>query len=181
MLMDSSRSLVLLVDVQEKLTPLVQDAKALVEACLWVKQVAAQLGIPVLITEQYPKGLGHTVPELSDQTRSPEKTHFSCMADTSIQKHIGDYERDQLILVGIEAHVCVMQTALQAKEQGFDVFVVADAISSRFALDKELALARMQQQGIVIVSREMLLFEWIRTSQHPDFKALSKAFLRTSK
>lgn len=179
MLMDSSRSLVLLVDVQEKLSPLVQDAKALVDACAWVKRLADQLGIPVLITEQYPKGLGHTVAALREQTQAPEKMHFSCLADAHIQKQIGEYERDQLILVGIEAHVCVMQTALQAKEQGYEVFVVADAISSRFPLDKELALARMQQQGIVLVGREMLLFEWLRTSQHPDFKTLSKAFLRS--
>lgn len=180
MLMDSSRSLVLLIDVQEKLSPLVQDAHDLIDACLWVKNLAAQLGVPVLVTEQYPQGLGHTVLKLQEKTPVPAKKHFSCLADSCIQKQIDAFERDQLILVGIEAHVCVMQTALQAKEQGYEVYVVADAISSRFSLDKDLAIARMRQQGIVIVSREMLVFEWLRTSEHMHFKTVSKAFLRSS-
>lgn len=181
MLMDVSRSLFLLIDAQEKLIPHVCNDKMLVENCRWLLQVAEKMDVPILASEQYPQGLGATVPELksllSPQVVS-EKLHFSCVEDSNCLHQLMSTAREQIIIAGIEAHVCVLQTAMGLLHLDKQVFVVADAISSRDANDYEMAIARMRAAGVQIVTKEMVLFEWLHQAGTDKFRQMSKAFLQ---
>ena len=181
MLLDPKNSCLLVVDVQEKLVHAVHESTQLIKNCLWLLNVANRLRIPILISEQYPRGLGRTLPELLSLVPAEqvmEKVHFSCTASPSCAPFLEKVAVRQFVLIGIESHVCVLQTAIGLLEAGHQVFVVADAVSSRSVQDKELALARMRALGIQIVSREMLLFEWVQQAGTPEFKQLSKDFLQ---
>ncbi len=181
MLIAPDKALLLVVDIQEKLVPAVCQAEQLVKQTRWLMEIAAFLNIPTLVSEQYPKGLGHTVTDLAELT-TPEqvidKLHFSCAADASCLERIRQQQRQQIIICGMEAHVCVLQTAIGLHQQGFEVFVVGDLISSRNDADKQLAIARLQQLQIQIVSREMVAFEWMEKSGTDSFKTISKNYLR---
>jgi nicotinamidase-related amidase len=183
MLMNKDESCLVLVDVQEKFIPVIHEQQLLVANCQWLLKLAKELAVPTIASEQYPKGIGPTIPPLKALI-SPEnfviKAAFSCTTDAECQTKINASNKAQIILAGIEAHVCILQTAFGLKEQGKQVFVVADAISSRDRKDKELAIARMQTAGINIVSKEMVFFEWLHTSAHPRFKELSKKFIVAS-
>ena len=141
-------------------------------------QSAKTLSIPVLATEQYPKGLGPTEPEivelLPDNTLIFEKTCFSCTGSEQLLKQLKEGGRKQVILVGIEAHVCVLQTAILLIEQGYHVFVVADGICSRHRDNYEASLNRMSRAGVTICNAESVLFEWLRDAKHEHFKELSR-------
>lgn len=181
MLLVRENSAVVLIDVQEKLTPLVLHHEVLVERCQWLLKLAQQMNVPIVVSEQYTKGLGVTVEALRqdvDVVNCFEKIHFSCASDTQGLTYLKALQRKQLILMGIEAHVCVMQSALELLEQGFEVFVVVDAISSRKALDMKYALKRMHSAGVHLITTEMVFFEWLRRAGTPEFKSLSKAFLQ---
>ncbi len=140
-------------------------------------QSAKTLCIPVLSTEQYPEGLGPTEPEivelLPDNTLRFEKTCFSCTGARQFLKHLKEDGRKQVILVGIEAHVCVLQTAIQLIAEGYHVFVVADGICSRQRENYEASLNRMSRAGVTICNTESVLFEWLRDAKHEHFKKLS--------
>jgi nicotinamidase-related amidase len=181
MLLQAVDSCLLLIDVQEKLTPLIYESEALIKNCDWMMRLAQRLQVPTLVSEHYPKGLGFTVKPLNSLAPAEnfmEKVHFSCVADKACLSKIKFAEKNQIILIGIEAHVCVLQTAIGLKEQGKQVFVVADAVGSRDLQDKKLALKRMRQLGIQIISKEMAFFEWIHQAGTPEFKQLSKEFLQ---
>lgn len=181
MLIDPKNSCLLVVDVQEKLVHAVHDSAQLINNCLWLLNVANRLQIPTLISEQYPRGLGKTIPELLSLVPTKqvmEKVHFSCAASLSCSALLEKVAVRQFVLIGIESHVCVLQTAIGLLEAGYQVFVVADAVSSRSAQDKELALARMRALGVQIVSREMVFFEWVQQAGTAEFKQLSKDFLQ---
>lgn len=181
MLMDSARSVLLLVDVQERLVPAVLDHEQVVANCAWLARVAADLGVPVLASEQYPAGLGHTVPALGkylDGRSLMEKVHFSCASEAGCRERLDDLDRDHVVLAGMEAHVCVLQTALELMDSGRSVFVVAEAVSSRRARSVELALDRMRQAGVWVVNREMVAFEWLRRAGTEQFRSVSKGYLR---
>jgi nicotinamidase-related amidase len=181
MLLKADQSCVLLVDVQEKLIPTIYEYQRLIANCQWLLSIAHELRIIRAASEQYPKGLGGTVAVLKEfvpNSHVMTKTTFSCAADPACLESICALNKDHVVIAGIEAHVCVLQTAIGLTENGKKVFVVADAVSSRNPNDKELALARMRQSGIEIVSKEMVLFEWLGSSTHPRFKELSKKFLR---
>lgn len=181
MLIQANHSAVMLVDVQEKLFPLVIDAPQIEKNCRWLLQIAQYLKIPIVTTEQYPKGLGHTVTGLSEFSSSETtfaKTCFSGSADQTIAQKLFELNRNQWVLLGIEAHVCILQTALGLRAQGNEVFVVEDCIGSRNAHDKSLALERMKQHGVNIVSREMVVFEWLHQSGTAEFKHISEAFIK---
>lgn len=181
MLMNQEESCLVLVDVQEKLTPHVQGSEALIERCLWLRNLALSRGVPVLFSEQYPSGLGSTIQPLLaglEVIDKIEKVYFSCMQSPNFVERLQQLKKSHYILAGIETHVCVMQTALEMHEAGLRVFVVADAISSRSLIDHKYGIKRMKQEGITFVTAEMVLFEWIRKAGTADFKALSKAFLR---
>lgn len=181
MLIKASNSCLLLIDVQEKLINAVNNAQLVVEQCAWLLKLAERLEIPILASEQYPKGLGHTVATLAELIPPDsvlEKVHFSCVSEAECLTQIEDTGCHQFVLAGIESHVCVLQTALELQEIGKEVFVVADAVSSRTTQDRELGIARMRDVGIHIVSREMVLFEWAHQAGTTTFRQLSQDFLR---
>ena len=142
-----------------------------------ILDAAKILQVPVLLTEQYPQGLGPTeariVNKLPDNTQQFSKTGFSCCAATGFQDKLQAMNKQQLILVGMESHVCVLQTALELLQNGYQVYVVCDAVCSRNIEHKLNSLQRMQQLGITIINYESVLFEWLRGSHHPDFKKIS--------
>jgi nicotinamidase-related amidase len=140
-------------------------------------RAAERLAIPVLISEQYPKGLGPTVGELlalAPADAQVEKIHFSCAFSPEAKGRLDALGRKQVVIAGIEAHVCVLQTALGLKEAGYEVAVVADACSSRDPNNHRLAMDRMAANGIEVVSVEMACFEWLHCAGTPEFKDVSR-------
>ena len=175
MLIDAARSLFLLVDVQENLGPVVADPRAVYRNCGLLLRAANRLGVPVLVSEQYPKGLGPTLGELRQLVPDDAvmtKMHFSCAADPAIAARVRGLGRDQIVVAGTEAHVCVLQTALGFKQAGYQVFVAGDACSSRVAANHASALARMAAAGIGVVTTESAVFEWLHVAGTPEFKDL---------
>lgn len=172
----AERSMIALIDVQERLTPAMAGADELIGSVGRILQGAAVLEVPVLVSRQYPKGLGDTLPELREHLEGAatvDKVHFSCTLDDHWTAAFDAIDRPQAILIGIEAHVCVLQTALGLRAKGIETFVVADAVSSRRVDSVALALERLRQNGVQVVNREMVLFEWMQSAQHPSFKAIS--------
>lgn len=177
MLMQTEQSQILIVDVQERLAAAMNESDAMVRHCGLLIDAARLIGVPVTISEQYPQGLGPTVPALSEKAEGIErfaKVEFSCLRDAAIRTALRSRSRGQLIIGGIEAHVCVLQTAVDAKADGFDVFVVADATTSRKAASRDLALQRLAASGVTIVTAEMVIFEWAGSAGSANFKPLSK-------
>jgi nicotinamidase-related amidase len=180
MLIDAHRSLLLVLDVQEKLLPAIHDHQRVIANVAWLIRAARTFDIPVAATEQYPKGLGRTaaaVRALLPEGAIATKNHFSCVAAQCLPGLPGA-DRPQIVIAGVEAHVCVLQTALELVEEGKEVYVAADCVGSRREADCELALARMRQEGVRIVSREMVVFEWLGEAGTPLFKEVSKEFLK---
>jgi len=181
MLLEKNESCLVLVDVQEKLAPLVLNAEAIIDRCDWLLRLANELKIPCVISEQYPSGLGHTVTALQHSAKNHpniEKVYFSCWRDAQFKKHVHELNKKQIVLIGIETHVCVLQTALDLQIAGFEVFVVVDAVSSRHEIDYKFGLKRMKQAGITLVTAEMVFFEWVEKAGTPEFKVLSKSYLK---
>lgn len=180
MLLNKEDSLLVLVDVQEKLTPAVLDSHSLIARCEWLLKLATRMSVPVLVSEQYPKGLGHTVTPLNSYggKHRIEKVSFSCMQAADFIEKLRAFKKNQFLVIGIEAHVCVLQTAMDMKSAGYDVYVVVDAVSSRHPTDLKYALKRMKKEGIHLVTAEMVFFEWLRQAGTPEFKALSQEFLQ---
>jgi hypothetical protein len=176
----AATSSLLLIDIQARLFPALQDGDALLAHSLWLLQIAQRLQVPSLLTEQYSKGLGPTLPalrELHGPASIVEKLHFSAVTQGELLQRPGG-ERAQFVVCGAEAHVCVLQTVLDLLALGRAVFVVVEAVASRTASDKALALARMQQAGAVLVSREMVAFEWLDKAGDARFREISQGFLR---
>ncbi|KTD64813.1 hydrolase [Legionella spiritensis] len=178
MLLKKDDSCVLLIDVQEKLAPYVLESKKMIARCQWLMKLADELGVPVLTSEQYPGGLGATVAPLQHSRASVAKVHFSCWRERNYQEKLRELDKNQLVLIGIETHVCVLQTALDLLEAGYQVYVVVDAVSSRHEHDVKYGLKRMKQAGAELITSEMVFFEWVEKAGTPEFKALSKAYLR---
>ena len=176
MLMKSDRSSLLVVDVQSRLTPAMNAPEGVVANIAVLLKAAERLGVPALVSEQYPKGLGHTVAELAalaPQGSVLEKVHFSCMGDAGLAGRLRHIGRPQVVVAGIEAHVCVLQTALDLLDDGRQVFVVADATSSRTSGNHDAALRRMDAAGVGVVTTEMVVFEWLGRAGTTEFKELS--------
>ena len=175
MLLERAKSLLLLVDMQERLVPAMAGAADVTANCGNLLRAAHALGVPVLASEQYPKGLGPTIPELADlASRRLEKVEFSAYANTAIRGELTQMGRLQVVLCGIEAHVCVLQTGLELIDAGFQVFVAADAVASRQPESREVALHRLGRAGATLITAEMALFEWLRSAGAPEFRAISK-------
>jgi nicotinamidase-related amidase len=166
------------VDVQEKLCGVMdpETLQSLVKNCGILLQAAQLLEIPVIHTEQYPTGLGPTLPAL-DTWLKPEaavvKTCFSCCDASAFRAQL-HRDRPQIILAGMEAHICILQTALQLQESGRQVFVVEDAVLSRRDANKQNALARLRQAGVIVTNTESVVFEWLRVAEDDAFKQISK-------
>lgn len=181
MLLKAENSALLVIDVQEKLLPGVFENQALVKSCRWLVEVAQLMQVPVLGSEQYPQGVGPTTENLRSLLPDGSfvgKTHFSCVDAPECNRQIEALDKEVIVICGMEAHVCVLQTALRLLESGKTVYVVADAISARNPRDTEFALQRMRDEGVKIVTREMVGFEWIRRSDSPQFKTFSMEYLR---
>jgi len=182
MLMHPDACTLLVVDVQEKLVAAVNDAPRLVASLKWLISAARLNGVPVVFSEQYPQGLGGTLPVLKAaavDAPTVDKTSFSCVAADCLKGTAAE-TRPQVVVCGMEAHVCVLQTALEMQAAGKQVFLVADAIGSRSRDDKAAAIARMTAAGVTVVTREMALFEWMRDSRVPQFREASKQLLQTT-
>jgi nicotinamidase-related amidase len=170
-------SQLVIVDVQTRLAGVMQPEamQVTVKNCGILISAAAMLEVPAVYTEQYPQGLGNTVPELLAllaQTKAIEKTVFSCAAEPKFMRQLtGD--RPQIILAGMEAHICVLQTALSLVETK-QVFVVEDAIISRNPANKANAIARLRDAGCIITNTESVVFEWVGKAEGDTFKAISK-------
>ncbi len=176
MLLQADQSSLLVVEIQERLAPAIADREALIARTATLIEGAGQLGVPILVSEQYPKGLGHTVAALAPLLETEQtitKTHFSCMREPGFADRLRQAGRKQTVVVGMEAHVCVLQTVLDLLAQRFDVFVVADAIGARTAESKSLAIERMRTAGASVVTVEMVLFEWLERADRPEFRPLS--------
>lgn len=178
MLLNREDSCLVLIDVQQKLTPHVQNSESLIARCEWMLRLAVELDVPQVISEQYPSGLGVTVEPLRRFGTALDKVHFSCWRDAALAKHVQQLKKKQIVLIGIETHVCVLQTALDLREAGYQVFVVVDAVSSRHELNHRYGLKRIKQSGGFLVTSEMVFFEWVEKAGTPEFKALSKAYLQ---
>lgn len=174
---DRNQSQLVAVDMQTKLSCVMSsDIDGVIKNCAILLQSAALLEIPTIFTEQYPKGLGLTVPELSPYLagkKAVEKIAFSCCAEPAFNRQLlGDHT--QVILVGMEAHICVLQTALDLLAQGKTVFVLEDAVISRNPENKRNALNRMREAGVVISNTESLVFEWLGVAEGDAFKKISQ-------
>ena len=180
MLMRAKDSTLLLIDLQHRLLPAIDGGAAVIEQATWLVQVAQRLQVPVIATEQYPKGLGATeagLRALLPDEALREKIHFSATAGAGLFDQPGG-ERQQFIVCGAETHVCVLQTVMGLLAAGREVFVVDEAVGSRRPRDKALGLARMERAGAVIVSREMVAFEWLEQAGTDVFREVSRAFIR---
>jgi nicotinamidase-related amidase len=180
MTLNAKQSVLLIIDLQERLSPAIDGGTAVIDHSAWLIGVARKLAVPVIATEQYPQGLGSTdkkIAELLLPGELLEKIHFSAVAEGNLLSHTHG-NRLQWVVCGTESHVCVQQTVLHLLAAGRQVSVVDEAVGSRMASDKALALQRMRQHGADIVSREMVAFEWLNKANTPEFKAVLQAFIR---
>ena len=172
--MSAADTALLVIDVQEKLMVKIPQAAAVTRNIAFLIDAARILKMPVAATEQYPRGLGPTVPELLQRLpERPDKVHFSCCAVTSVVDGFRTAARPKVVLAGIEAHVCVLQTALDLLAQDFRVYIPADAVASRYAIDQEFALRRLERAGAIVTTSETAVFEWIGGAGHAQFKQIS--------
>ena len=179
-LMTANTTALVIIDIQEKLVRAMPDADRLIWNAGRLIDGAAALGVKIIATEQYPEGLGPTVPELTERLKAaqaPEpvaKKRFSCTGCETLFEELRDKNTIDLLLCGIEAHVCVQQTALDLLADGWRVQVAVDAVSSRFDIDRQTALARMEAAGITLTTVEAALFELCETAESPAFKTISR-------
>jgi nicotinamidase-related amidase len=170
-------SLLVIVDVQGKLTQLMYEKEKLIASLVRMVKGARILGIPILWNEQNPAGLGGTIPELTElliDLQPMSKMTFSCCGNPAFIEELRRSGRRQVLLVGIEAHICVYQTAAELLQQGYEVYLVSDAVSSRTIENKQVGMERVRSQGAVITSTEMALFELLRTADQSCFREISR-------
>ena len=174
----ASTSQLAIIDMQTKLSSVMQaDAmQKVAKNCSILAQAANLLEVPIIATEQYPQRLGETLPEISQHFSNVKpiaKTTFSACGEPKFNQHL-HRDKAQIMIAGMEAHICVLQTALDLLQQGKQIFVVEDAVISREANNKNNALARLCEAGCVITNTESVWFEWLGDANHEAFKALSK-------
>jgi nicotinamidase-related amidase len=167
-------SALLVIDVQERLMTKIPGADALTRNIAFLIDVAHLLEIEVVATEQYPKGLGPTLAPLAKRVPvRPDKVVFSCCAVPQLLDGFCARGRSKIVLTGIESHVCVLNTALDLLASGFQTYIAVDAVTSRYAIDHEMALKRLDKAGAILTTTETCAFEWLGSSQHPQFKQVS--------
>lgn len=174
MLLTPEASLLCVVDIQEKLLAVMPEADRVVARATRLAAAAGLLGVPSLLTEQYPRGLGHTPPALAGALPAAiEKTSFSCHGCAAFRAAIPPRAR-AAVVCGLETHVCIAQTALDLLADGLAVFVAVDAVASRHAIDHDVALRRLEAGGAILTTSEAVLFEWCRSADHACFQAVRK-------
>ncbi|MFJ3046633.1 isochorismatase family protein [Herbaspirillum chlorophenolicum] len=173
MLIDVSQSALLVVDLQQKLLPVIHDNQAILAQAVRMATIAGLFGVPVIGTEQIPDKLGSNHPDirhLCGQTLA--KSHFDACAEGLLPALPGAAR--QIVIAGCEAHICMLQTALSLLEHGYQVLPLLDACGSRKSSDRDAAFARLQQAGAVPVTVEMVAYEWMRDARHPLFRDVLK-------
>ncbi len=171
-LISAANARLVVIDIQGRLMPAIHESERVVANARRLADAARMLARPILMTEQNPEKLGGTVPELAKAGPVLAKMSFdSCAEPAFLDALVGD---DDLVICGCEAHVCVAQTVLTLLEHRRRVFVVADAIGSRAPESKEVAIRRMERHGAEMVTTEMVVFEWLRSASHPQFRDVSK-------
>jgi Amidases related to nicotinamidase len=177
MLLQAAHSSLLVVDIQQRLAPAIAGQETLINRAATLIEAAHRLHVPILVSEQYPQGLGHTVgalvPLLQEADQIVSKTHFSCLREPAYADSLRQLGRRQMVVAGMEAHVCVLQTVMDLLQQRFEVYVVADAIGSRVPESRSLAIERMRTAGAAVVTVEMVLFEWLERADRPEFRPVS--------
>ncbi|MDD6647810.1 MAG: hydrolase [Firmicutes bacterium] len=164
------------IDFQEKLMPAMSDKEILEDKTVRLVKGMKTLGIPAVVTQQYTKGIGHTIPSIAEalgEFEPVDKTTFSCMKNEEFITRFRALDRKNIVVCGIEAHICVQQTVLQLLEEGYNVYVPADCISSRSPEDKMWSISRMGEAGAVITSYEAVLYEILGGSKEEGFKQIS--------
>lgn len=173
-LMSAGDTSLLVVDVQQKLIELIPGHTRIVWNIRRLLDGAKILGVPALATEQYPKGLGSTVAELAERlTERVAKTAFSCIGCGELCEQLAALDVPKVLVVGIEAHVCVQQTVLDLLSNGYRTYLAVDAVGARHAIDYEIALRRMESSGATLTTTEAALFEWCEKAGTPEFKQIS--------
>jgi nicotinamidase-related amidase len=180
--MTANDAVLVVVDVQDRLLAKMPTAATLVRNATFLLDVAQLLGVPAVGTEQYPKGLGPTTDEIARRLPGglPSKTAFSCCGAAGFLRDLRGLDRRNVVLAGMETHVCVAQTAFDLLESGFTVFLPVDAVASRSAVDHETAIRRLVRAGAVETTAEAVAFEWLGDATHPQFKAVSKLVIDRS-
>ncbi len=178
MLLQRSKSQLLVIDIQEKMVKAVQEAPKMLKNCEILLKAANELSIPITCSEQYPKGLGYTMPALKELLPTPalEKSTMSCAKDSALKSALAKGavdDRKMVVIMGIEAHICVLESAIDLAELDYDVFVVWDAVSSRAPVSLEITKSRLEHHGIQLITTEMVLFEWLERCDDPAFKKLT--------
>lgn len=171
------QSFLLIVDVQAQLAPHVDGGEQVVAKCAALMRAARLLKLPVRITEHCADRIGHSVAEIAGLTQPGEvvsKTHFCCTDEPGAIENFGALARRQVVVAGMEAHVCAMQAALGFADHGYQCFFVQDASGSRRASDHATAIERLRMSGVQIVSTEMVMFEWLQRADVPEFRELLK-------
>lgn len=177
MKINTENTILLVIDIQTRLLPAMNESEQYLKNAEKLIEGCRILGTEIIATEQYPKGIGPTVDSvkglLGDAT-VVAKTSFSCLAEREVADFLDNTGRKNVILCGIESHICVLQTALALKQQGYNPIVVADCVESRKAEDKKWGLMRMMQEGVTVSTYESVLYEMMEDSKHPKFKEISK-------
>jgi isochorismate hydrolase len=174
--LDSNRAALLIVDIQERLAVVMDKKDQVVKNVLHLVELAKMLDIPVVVTEQYPKGLGRTLPEISSALPSYmpiEKISFNCCGETTFNEKVKHLGRKKIVVTGMETHICVLQTSLGLLQEGFDVHLVADAVCSRTKENWRSGLELVRDAGAVITNTETVLFQLLGVAGTPEFKAIS--------
>ena len=176
-MLDIQNSCLVVVDVQGKLAQLMHGKDILFKNIQILIRAAQVLEIPILWCQQCPNALGPTIPEIADlltDHKPINKAAFSCCGVESFNTKLNELSRNQILLCGIETHVCIYQTAMDLLRKGFEVNLIADAVSSRTLENKQIALKRMAAENAKMYSTEMALFELLRTAEHPRFREIAK-------
>lgn len=183
-LLSPENSQLLVVDIQERLIPVIREGKSVTFNTRRLLDAANVLSVPIVVSEQYPKGLGATLPEilaaLPKGTPVIAKRSFSVCETVELLEVIDKNDVPKVVLCGVEAHVCVLQTAFDLMTMGREVYLVVDTVGSRFQKDYETALRRMESFGVTLTTAESVLFEWCRTADHPEFKTISRLARETA-
>lgn len=173
-ILNEKMSQILIIDVQEKLLNAVYNKQTLEKKSVILANAASILGIPVIVTEQYPKGLGNTIQPIKDALGEGaayfEKTSFSAIENPTIASAVDKSARKQIVIFGIETHICVNQTVTALISKGYDVTVISDASGSRVESEHLAGLERMKENGAHIITTEIALFEWLKSARHIKFK-----------
>ncbi|MCR9117367.1 MAG: hydrolase [bacterium] len=173
-LMSPEDTCLVVVDVQEKLIPLIGENKRIVWNIRRLIDAAKLLSLPVFGSEQYPKGLGATVSPLKELIDGfAEKTAFSCGGCDELMQNVAASAGDKVLVAGIESHVCIQQTVFDLMAEGYSVYIAVDAVGARGQIDHEIALRRMESAGATLTTTESAIFEWCVDAKNPQFKAIS--------